>query len=374
MNRNQILLFPLLLFLALFLLDKLALIPAVRNPGRPGPTPLENMVLSLEESFALYHSLQRAGKESRPYVLFLGSSRSEFFQYLDVSELRHSPFLRPEERARLTGLFFEPRYAYKAADIFVQLVFLDRILKKEELPDLLVLEFSPEMLNRNSPSNIQKYIYENILDPSFLWEIYPLLEGEEKGVVQNRLLFSSYAYRFRPEKALVNALTGKDPGQSGVLARALLKGRPVTRPIPGSYEEYPLEGIPAEVFQEKFIGYTRYLREEFVLRDFTLDRSERRTFSHILKRLESRGVKTVVWIPRVHPLMEREWERIGFPSLMEELRGEVKERGMAWYDAWQGELPCLRFVDSSHLSARCAPPLVARILGAAREQYPRLPW
>lgn len=364
MSRRKILLYPLVLALAIFLLDKVALIPAVQAAGRPGPTPMENMVRSMDHFFDLYREAVSAKREGRPLHIVFGSSRSEMFQNLTEKSIDATPFLDREEKQDLKRVYFEPRMAYKAADLFMEMVFVSHIVETGRRPGLIVLELSPEMFNRNSPSNINKYLYENIYPISDLAEFYPLLDGDLKREIRNRLLFASYAFRFRPERLLQ-----RSPGDSSSLAELLLVARQRQEEPPADFKDYNEGSIPPSVYKSNFLGYARYLRTNFVLRNYQFDSGEENSFYHILDISRKAGIPIVVWLPHVHPALDAIWSGTEFERAFPRIRNRIEKAGVPFLDARHLDIKCKWYVDSSHLSRRCAPYMMERIEEKAREVY-----
>jgi hypothetical protein len=364
MKRSRYVTYPFFIFALIFLLDKIALIPPIWEAGRGPQTPIDNLVESLRSHIEAYGQRKKSG-ESRPLVLFLGSSRSELFRHLTERSIRAAPSISERERKVLLSTYFEPRMAYKAADMFIQMLLIERLLEMRPRPDLTILEFSPEMLNANGPASIHRYIEESIFPLHQLYGFLPILQGEERREVLNRLLFASYAARFRPERLLGRLLDTDRSDGAQQFARAYLAGRPPVEEIPRSYIDYDSRAIPEEVYQERFLGYANYLKNDFVLKNYAIHPSELLSLYRILDLAAANELRIAIWIPPVHPVLTAYWNETEYPKRYPEIVAEIEKRGFPLIRGSSTGIGCSRFVDSSHLSARCATHLALDLLKGA---------
>lgn len=362
MKIPRILYFYLILLFALvFALDKLALIPVLREAGRDDPTPNENIIYHMR-------GLYRGAPRDRPVIALFGSSRSDIFKFLAPEEIARGVELTGAEKEKLRGLHFETRSVIRASELFFAYALIENMLR-ERRPDLIVLEISPEMFNRNSPFNMNLYLRNHVYDRPILKAALGFTSGGLRMEVVNRLLFPTYAYRWRPERAIENLIRGRKASDARFLAMLLLERQKNVEPLPADYREYPLGEIPEDVFEKRFEKYTDFLKRENILRDYENDPDELRVLEAIFELARRHRVPLVAWTPYVHPILSRTWATTTYPEMAPELERVVAGSGYPYFRGFAYPMRCRRFVDSSHLSGRCAPYLMARILETAESKY-----
>ena len=349
---------PLGLLVLIFALDKLALVPVLREAGRSDPTPNENIIHNMR---ALY----RKAPTDKPVLAIFGSSRSDIFKFLAPEEIERGLFLSPAEKRRMQALHFETRSVIRASELFLTYTLIENMLR-ERKPDLIVLEVSPEMFNKHSPFSMNLYIRNHVYDRPILRAALGFTSGDLRLEVIARLLFATYAYRWRPERAVMNLIAGERAADEGrFVAQLLLDQQKNVEPIPEDYREYPEGDIPIDVFEERFQEYTDFLERSNILMNYRNDPDELRTLSAILELCKERGVPVVVWIPYVHPVLSRRWATTEYPELHPRVVAAIEAAGVPFFRGFAAKMECRRFVDSSHLSGRCAPYLMSRILETA---------
>ncbi len=352
----------LILFGGVFLLDKLALIPVLREAGRAEPTANENIIYNVREVF-------RRAPVDRPVVALFGSSRSDIFKFMAPAELKKALHLTAAEKTTLAGQHFETRSIIRASELFLAYTLIESMLR-ERKPDLVVLEVSPEMFNKNSPFNMNLYIQNHVYDTAILKAAPGFTSGSLRAEVINRLLFATYAYRWRPERAVENLIRGETAAQSRFLTQILLDRQPNVEPLPADYKEYEEGDIPADVFEKRFVQYTEFLVNENILMRYENDPDEVKALAAILELCRERGVRVVVWMPYVHPILARRWAATDYPAIQPQVEATVRAAGVPFFKGFSYNMACRRFVDASHLSGRCAPYLMARILETANHREP----
>ena len=362
---KRVLWYPILLVCLILLVDKLALIEGVRKYGRADPTPLENILTFVRQKLS---PRLRDDRREKPIVFFLGTSRSDIFRHLHPATIRETPFLTSEEKDLLLGMEFETRAILKASELFLQFALLEALLRDGARPDLVVLEVSPEMFNGGSPFHMRRYLRGDIFDYTLLWKSLDFLEGDLRKEAWTRFFSATYAFRFRPERALGNFLRGKEAGDGGY-AVSLLDLYAALQPLPENLQDYEAENIPEKIFAERFRGYADYLERENVLMNYRHDPAEMGALLSILDMALAAKIPLVVWIPYVHPELERRWRK---SPVYPEVDGEIRNRGFPIFFGPKTRFECRYFTDSSHLSGRCTPYLMRQILKTAGEAYPVL--
>ena len=353
--------------IGLFALDKLALIEGLRAYGRPEPTPIENILIHLRR---VADELQKDEHEKPVYVIF-GTSRSDRFKNLHPDVIRSAPELTQAEKDELLNVRFETRAILKASEMFLQFTLLETMVRAGANPDLIIMEVSPEMFNGGGPYNMNLYVSNHIYDQTLLRKTLAFLDGRARYEAVKRLFFATYAYRFRPERALMNFFRGVRPAEQSHGASLLGMFDPI-QALPENYEDFEEDDIPPEVFEKRFEGYADHLEKANVLMNYRFEQAEYDAFVAILDMVREKNVPLVLWTPYVHETLEKRWRsnmnRENNP-VYPELWPEIAERDIPYFNASAHDMRCRRFTDSSHLSARCSPYLMWEIVKTARARY-----
>ncbi len=355
MRNEKLILYPLLIVILIFALDKLALIPSIRDYGRPDMTPMENMQTNLATI---------AKTNSNPDVLVFGTSRSDIFKFIHPSELPTAPAINSKDKKLLLSTYIETRGVIRASELFVTYAMLRSIIDDGMRPEAVLVEVSPEMFNKNSSFNIYRQIIDQIYPVRYMIELLWFTKGKPFKEALNRTLFASYAYRFRPERAISRIITGKKVSRNN-MAVFLLGQVPVTETLPNGYRDYEPGNIPPDVFQERFIGYLNTLKENGTMMNFEYDPAELEILHRIINVAKENKIKLILWRPPLHPVYNA---AIGNTVYREHESGILKVMKDSGFPVINGEklkMECNRFVDASHVSGRCAPWLMAHIIRSA---------
>lgn len=396
MKTHTKLFLPIALLGLVLLIDKIALIPVVRDAGRRETTPMENLRVNFATVLERLKKSQKAGQaieagqaqpQTAPYI-FLGSSRSEIFQALHPDVIRAAPGLRADRRAEFLQANFETRGIVRAADVWLQYLMAGVVVDSGIQPKLLLIELSPEMLNESNPHGIQNRIGINVYDPPELWDLLRSATGELRYDTALRLLFTAYNYSLRPEGALRNLAAGKTYRDNGALAMLMLSQQPSVKPLPADYVDYPINAIPPDQYQLRFVGYTNHLAKHDILKDYRFSPTQFGVLRLLLERLRGTDLPVLFWFPPVHPeLAERRAallagvasdanagaEGLTVGAKSEAAYAEIRAAGFPLIDARESELACRYWTDASHLSDRCAPEVLQYLLDAYERAATRRP-
>ena len=364
--KGRVLRYPLLILLFLLVVDKIALVPSLRDAGRKPPTPIEN----LRE--AIHRTRSDAARDPRPEIVVLGTSRTKVFQYLHSDTIRRDPYLNQARRSKLLGLRFETGTILPAADMLVQYVYAKEYLSADTRPRLLVLEVSPSAFNRNSNNNLELFMQGNVFDYELLLKLVGIVQPDRWPLIGTKVLFASYAYGFRPENAMRNLLRGRTYRDSARMAVDMILLLPRTKVIPPDYDDQPEEPLHTELYRTRIVAYTDYVQGMY-LRRFALDMAEVKLLDRILTTAQKVGQPIVLWQPRSHPFLARRSKELGLEAAFAPVEELIRSRGVAYYDASRDtSFSCRRHRDASHQSARCMPYLMDRIIAVAESHYPDL--
>ncbi len=350
-GRNRLIFYPLLLALLVFLVDKVALIPGLMDAGRAEMTPFENMVNTLTPLLQ---------QDRRPVIFTLGTSRSDIFHYLSPATIRGSG-LSQAEKQRLLRATVETRGVIRASEMFLSYAIIHRIVEENIRPDLIVLEVSPEVFNKNSPYHLVGQLHDQVFSWKILKDAFFYVKGRAALLTLEKILFVSYGYRFRPERALSNLAKGKRIETQNI-ATAILLSRPTVEDIPANYLDFPEKNMPAEIYAQRFRGYADYLIAESILKNYSYDESEKMILLAALNMIRDNNLPVVVWMPPVHPVLQEEWKNRDIPEKNMELKALLKNLNVAYFSGPDDVPVCDRFSDASHLSRRCGPAVMNKIL------------
>ncbi len=158
MKQNKFLYYPILLFLFLFLLDKVFLLDSIRILIKPDFTYVYYEVK--EELLKYFLSHFRSGElKGKKVMVMLGSSR---LLYFDNKELED--FYPQWAIYNFSSAVTTPAYYY---------YYLEKILQSGIRPDLVVIETDPNQFNINSVFKESNLTYS--FDFSFIWRYASLL-------------------------------------------------------------------------------------------------------------------------------------------------------------------------------------------------------
>lgn len=363
---RRVLTYPLLLLALILVVDKLALIPGIQEAGRKPPTPMENL------KHAISLTRAAAAADPRPEVVVLGTSRTKGFQHLHPSTIAKDTYTNQQAKKELLAIHFETGTILPAAEMLVQYVYLREYLRHSVRPRLIVLEVSPGLFNRNTNNNLELFFSGNVFDYALLLELATLVQPDRWPLIGTKVTFASYANGFRPENAVRNLLRGRDYRHSAQMAIQLIMLQPRTKIIPDDYTDLPEHPIPTKEYQSRIVDYTDYM-EGLYLRRHQFDQAELALLGRIIDSCQKAGQPLMLWRPRVHPLLEQREQKLGITGDFAKVESLIRKKSVPYYDASADPtFACRRHRDSSHLSARCMPHLMHKILSHARVAYPGL--
>jgi len=370
MNANRKLIYyPLILFIFIFLADKLALIPVLQRYGRKESTSSENIQMALEQN-----RRSRARKKTDGLdVAILGTSRSEMFYSLHPSVIKNNKYISHQGEKRLLQSDFDTVGIFRASEILTHFLNFHVILRSSRRPDLILLEIGPEMFNSESPVGMNRTIKEIVIPPALLPALIGITRGSRRQEFLYRLLFPSYALRFRPEKILANYFSGVDYKEASELPVSIIKAHARVRPIPRGYREFHEKRIPLAQYNHYFKKYGNTILTKTFLRNYKYDRDEFRMLAALLLKARRAKLPIVVWMPPVHEFLEQGTRKTGYYRHHAAIRKLIQEANIPFWDGRRDfRSPCRYFVDCSHFSGRCAPWFMDQLLSTALKRYPRL--
>ncbi|NCN08759.1 MAG: DUF1574 domain-containing protein [Leptospira sp.] len=369
--KFKIFLYPVLIFLIIFCIDKLSIIPSIQKLGRIENSPLENIangVAKIYKKKKIENELQtKLLKESsnltdsKKSAVVLGTSRSDILKFSERDFIQQSKFITQKEKEKLLQFEIETRSVVKASDFLYHLILFKNIVDSGYKPNLVIIEVSPETTNLNSPFHAKTQYTTNILKYQFLIELSQIAEKSWLKTVLTSVLFPSSYYKFKPEKAISNLIAKKDYLSDNNVIEAY-EFFPATAALPTSYEDYEVKSFPLNKFQERIVDYSNHLHKDNILRNYQISTSELALFDLLLKEIKSSKIPVVFWRPKVHPYYYAIQMQEGLAEIDSLLENKIKEAGYSYINLQNTSMNCDFFTDSSHHSGRCAPEILSKIL------------
>ena len=351
--------YPVILLVLLIAADKLFLLgkkdaavpPRVSRGAGIKLSETAKIRLNMEASFA-------AKKPGTKTVVVFGSSRSERFNLLK-QETGISEYLDTKQKQQILDTQFLV-YAQVGAQMVAYYHGLDHLWRLNYIPDAIVLEIGPELLELEHKNNHGKS--EFIFADEYDYDYYRLLEKFGKKSVaeeaRSRLVFAGYALKPRPELLIYDYL-------------------------PKAQDEKPEYSI----LQKYFRGYKDYLdseltgklREERVGAFLTMYGNNYKTFSvdplmdeslrRIVKMARDKNVPVLLYRPFVHEELKQVLDKTPYAPAVDKYAKELPDgRGgrpggsVKFHYASQSDYKCKYWSDASHYSTRCTPEIMHHLL------------
>jgi hypothetical protein len=384
--HHRFVLYPIFTIALLFVLDKIFLIPEVRDrfiqPG--GMFYYAHRKKQLSDLRAYLEK-----NDSKPVAVVFGDSRSFAIGDLTAQRGGHNAW----RIFNFSGPQAVPGYHYFLAE---------KIFRGVHRPQYLILSVSPDNFNENSGVFASPVLNYGV-DQPFIDENGEHISGEELEAYTVSRRYALMGMQFslpelirRSRGSLTLSLSGGQPEippELMPLAMGLFKGGKNEIPeearaqaaslFSASIENlahYSLNDSPRTLLLDRGSGASyswfgtmgdQQLREETQrLRQIYLARFRRseNQFYYYRKTLELAklaGVRVVVFQPQVNPYMREMLAENGMMELRSEIREIAEKHGAAHLD--MNELPearCSNFYDASHLSINCFPGITNLLLTA----------
>ncbi|BDA77395.1 hypothetical protein LPTSP3_g03250 [Leptospira kobayashii] len=349
--------YPLFIFLIVFLADKIACIPVLLESGRRHYKAGQNILLGINPVWTADKIKQETGSTT---VSVFGSSRSYLFHEWKEIPLKENYFSKP--------IAIETRSIVKASDFLLNYLLIRSMGKVGYKPNLVVLEFSEEMLNEKSPFTFKSKSEELILNSDELISLFPYLEGEGKRNVLFKILFPSYNYHFQPLLAISNISKGKKIEEETLFVEmiAIMNEK---QPFDPKNVGFPLNSFSPQDYQARIIDYTNQLIQNDILRNYSYSSNEEGVFHATIDYLEKNNIPTVIWEPTVHPYFLEKRKQITGGNHFQKLKEKYISKAsgnVRTLSFVEDPLKCDIYVDASHVSPVCIPEMADRIFSVAK--------
>ncbi|MDH5655254.1 MAG: DUF1574 domain-containing protein [Spirochaetia bacterium] len=346
MNLNLKYLYPLIVFLPIVFLDRLASFEIIRKIGSKGINQQSVLIHNTEN--ILNKLAQETESQQSRNIIFLGSSRSIPFYYVN-EDLSDNEFLPEEAKLKMRKYNFNSSLSIAQIDMITLLSLADGIENSSFYPNLIVIEASEFLFNEKLSEQRWAQAYHS---NDFIFKYFSILPPNLKLDSITRFLFTSYRYRIHFETVVKK-----------LAARNL------------SYEEMPIfteeqqlmyfnylrdnsyhkQGFLSEKEKKEFIGYAQLIKQNGMMKDFYAGPHMFEIFLKIVEMFKKKNIDVIIWLPPVHETYQAqindpyEFSRTFWPAYYE----MIKNTGVPFYNGDEILKSCPYWRDTSHLAQIC---------------------
>ncbi len=349
--------YPLLLLVLLFAADKLLLLTGKPSAGAVEGAGIEltetaRIRLGNEASFIAKKNgtLPGCAKDCRTVLVF-GSSRSERFNLLK-QETSISEFVTAKEREQILQTQFLV-YAQVGAQMVAYYHAVDRLWRQNLIPDAIIFELGPELLEREHRNNHGKS--EFIFSDEYDFEYYRLLEKFGKKSVSEearaRLLFAGYALKPRPE-LIVSDYRVKPQNERPEYS--------VLEKYIRSYKDYLDSDLTGKLRDERIGQFLTMYEGNYKI--FAVDPLMDESLRRIVRMARDKNVPMLLYKPFVHEELKRVLDKTPYAPAVEKYAKELPGGSVKFHYAKQEDYRCKYWSDASHYSTRCTPEIMHHLL------------
>lgn len=341
--------YPLLLLALLFVADKLLLLSGKATAGSVegagiALTETARIRLDNEASFA-------AKKPGTRSVIVLGTSRSERFNLLK-QEASVSEYVNKTQRDQLLETQFLV-YAQVGAQMVAYYHALDHLWRQNFIPDAIVLELGPELLELEHVNNHGKS--EFIFSDEYDYDYYQFLTKFGKKSVADearaRLLFAGYALKPRPELLLhdYRARPQNERPEYSVLEKYVR-----------SYKDYLESDLTGKLRDERIGQFLTMYAGNYKI--FAVDPLMDESLKRIVQMARDKNVPVLLYKPFVHEELKRVLDKTPYAPAVEKYAKVLPGKTIQFHYANQNDYKCKYWSDASHYSTRCTPEIMHHLL------------
>ncbi|HMV34289.1 MAG TPA: DUF1574 family protein [Turneriella sp.] len=343
--------YPVLLLVLLFVADKALLCRShngVTEGGGIRLTETARIRLDKEASFV-------ARKPGARTVVVFGSSRSERFNLLK-QENQISEYLNPKQKEQIQQTQFLV-YAQVGAQMVAYYHALDHLWRRNMIPDAVVLELGPELLELEHKNNHGKS--EFIFADEYDYEYYRFLEKYGKKSVAEearaRLLFAGYAIKPRPE-LLVHDYRGKAQDEQPEYS--------LIEKYVRSYKDYLDSDLTGKLREERVGQFVTMYGNNYKI--FAVDPLMDESLRRIVKMAKEKNVPLLLYKPFVHEELKAVLDKTPYAPAVDRYAKELVGGTVSFHSASQNDYQCKSWSDASHYSTRCTPEIMYHLLSVLK--------
>ena len=338
--------YPLAVLLALVIADKaLLLLPAKAKNAGLSLNETAKIRLDKEVSFA-------AKKAATKTVVVFGSSRSERFNLLK-QETRLSEYLNEPQKKQIMDTQFLV-YAQVGAQMAVYWHALDHLWKQNYIPDAIVLELGPELLELEHKNNHGKS--EFLFSDEYDYDYYMLLAKYGKKSVRDealaRLAFAGYALKPRPELLVYDyrPKVQEERPEYSVIER-----------YSRSYKDFLDAEMTGQVREQRVGQFLAMYAGNYKI--FAVDPLMDESLRRIVAMAKAKNVPVLLYKPFVHAELKAVLDKTPYSPAVDKYAKELPGGSVKFHYASQDDYKCKYWSDASHYSTRCTPEIMHHLLG-----------
>lgn len=363
-------------FLLYFLLDKLVLIPEIKYfltdslKSNPYQETLDDIDPKEVGMFPV---------EGKKTAWAFGSSRSlPFYHVPNHVHTEVDRFTNLEEKSLVDSFEFFA-FASPGSNPAVFFTRFTELLERGMSPDLLLIETSAFGFNKNN--RYTKYAKLEAISLPFVLKHLDSIPNEYVYDIITTRLFATLRYRIS-RKAIENNLSGKAKAEEAMIRLATMNldnqlsdiFSRKSKEVPRVYSESEFKDFsPLEEESDELklkIEISKKTIEKEFYNSFKQDESIWKFMEETLKKAKDRKIPVVLWIPKVHPELEKIHKKYKLEIIWKERLKNLANRYDAVLVDFESDekLKCERFSDISHLSSRCYTELSSVLLKKGAQQ------
>jgi len=344
--------YPLLLIVLLLAADKLLLLAKKDTATPVGVTRGAGIQLSETAKIRLNMEASFAAKlPGKKTVVVFGSSRSERFNLLK-QETTISEYLNAPQKEQILSTQFLV-YAQVGAQMVAYYHALDHLWRLNYIPDAIVLEIGPELLELEHKNNHGKS--EFIFSDEYDYEYYRLLAKFGKKSVADearaRLLFAGYALKPRPELQVYDYLPkaqNEKPEYS--LLQKYFRG----------YKDYLDAELTGKLREERVGAFLTMYGNNY--KTFAVDPLMDESLKRIVAMARAKNIPVLLYRPFVHDELKQVLDKTPYAPAVDKYAKELIGGSVQFHYASQNDYKCKYWSDASHYSTRCTPEIMHHLL------------
>jgi hypothetical protein len=356
---------PIIIFLILFGIDKLFLIPVVNNllvkqesNGYFAVANFENQKYEERKKIWTEQIGGDINELEKKAIVFIGTSRAEGFGLIGKEHIVGSPYLKDEKKV----LEIPVTSRIIKAGTFMHLYMLYTSLINEN-PNIkkIALEINYASLNRKSNVRQRKEITD--LSRQEFFELMPYLSYRD--IVE---YFSSHLFVVNKlQIKWKNIYKGKDNESTELadnlfLLQKILGGNKKTE-IQGFQIDGVKEGQESE---ERIYAYKEHIKHDtnLLFLNYEMNPTEFELLLKIIKEAKAKGIQLTLYKPKIHNLYSSSTAKYqpGEKKFFEEIQKISEINYVKFIDLNENEtIQCNYFGDPSHISTYCMPEIVEKI-------------
>lgn len=356
---------PILLFLFLFSIDKLFLIPSINQllvkqeaNGYSTVANFENQKFEERKNTWVQDIGESRENLEKSAIVFIGTSRAEGFSQIGKEHIEKNPFLKDESKV----LKIPVTSRIIKAGTFMHLYMLYEDLIKTH-PNIKRIALEINYASFNQKSNVRQR--KEITDLSWeqFRELYPFLSYRDimEYVSSNIFVLNKMQVKWK------YLFQKKDVEASELADNLFLLQKILGSSKKNNINGFSIDGVKeGEESPERLFAYKEHIKHDtnLLFLNYELNPSEQKLLKKIIESANRRGIKLTLYKPRIHELYKESTAKYipGEGRFYSELIELCKKHSIQFIDLDKnGQLQCNYFSDPSHISTYCMPEITETI-------------